>query len=376
MLEYHPYTVVWEITWKCNAHCIHCGSDCISNEKQNRLSTEECLNVIHDLKRIGTRKVTLSGGDPLLREDFSVLAKAIKDAGMEVAFITNAIALDDEKIYEIAKLKPKAFSISIDAGEEWMHDYIRGSNGCYNHALETIIKLKSAGVEPSVVTTTHKLNFSQLSKLREILTVMEVQAWQIQYADCIGRMLPEMMITEAQFKKQAEFILETKKILKNKMFVTGADVTGYMTELSDNIGMKNWNGCQAGVRALGLGCDGTVRGCLSQQLNKFIEGNVRNRSLYEIWNDSKAFKYNRNFDIDTLGGYCRECKYAYICEGGCLRSASTAGDKRCCRFCLYKIEQSGFSDEYQSRIEFSKEEIKAIYNKIKPLPEEFYNLVV
>ena len=97
MTDYIPNDVVWEITWKCNAKCIHCGSDCISVEKQNQLSTAECLEIIRDLKRINTRKVTLSGGDPLLREDFPTLAFAIKSLGMDVAIITNALALDDEK---------------------------------------------------------------------------------------------------------------------------------------------------------------------------------------------------------------------------------------------------------------------------------------
>ena len=43
-----------------------------------------------------------------------------------------------------------------------------------------------------------------------MLLNLGVRYWQLQYADFIGRMPSEAMITEAQFKKQAEFILETK----------------------------------------------------------------------------------------------------------------------------------------------------------------------
>ena len=370
---YSPHTVVWEITWKCNAKCIHCGSDCISEEKQNQLSTAECLDIIKDLKRIGAKKITLSGGDPLLRPDFPVLAGEIKSLGMDVAFITNSIALDDEKIKIIRDIKPRSFGISIDAGEEWMHDYIRGHQGCFNHALESIIKLKENGVEPSVVTTTHKLNFPQLPILRNILDVMEVRAWQIQYADFIGRMKTETMITEAQFKKQAEFIYETQRKLGHKMYVTGADVTGYMSELSKKISLGRWHGCHAGMRALGLGSDGTVRGCLSQQIDKYIEGNIHNRSLYEIWNDPKSFAYNRCFDIKTLGGYCAECEYGEVCKGGCTRSASKEGDCRCNPYCLHKFDKIGYSNDYQARTYFTKEEIANLYNEVKPLPQDFYD---
>ena len=369
---YRPHSVVWEITWKCNAKCIHCGSDCISTEKQNQLTTGECLEIIKDLKRIGMQKVTLSGGDPLLREDFPTLAFAIKSCGMDVAIITNALALDNEKIRIIKEINPRAFGISIDAGEEWMHDYIRGHKGCFNHALESIIKLKENGVEPSVITTTHKLNFPQLPILRDVLRVLEVRAWQIQYADFIGRMKTETMITEAQFQKQAEFIRETQKMMGWKMYVTGADVTGYMNKLTKEIGLGNWHGCHAGIRALGLGSDGTVRGCLSQQLDKFIEGNIRERSLYEIWNDPKSFAYNRCFDINTLSGYCKDCKFASICKGGCTRTAAK-DNCRCNPYCLYKFDQVGYSSDYQSRTYFTKDEIAELYNGVKQLPQEFYD---
>ena len=373
MTDYRPYDVVWEITWKCNAKCIHCGSDCVSIEKQNQLSTAECLEIIRDLKRINTRKVTLSGGDPLLRPDFPTLAFAIKSLGMNVAIITNALALDDEKIKIIKEIKPRSFGISLDAGDEWMHDYIRGHKGCFNHALESIIKLKENGVEPSVITTTHKLNFPQLPVLRDVLIALGVKAWQIQYADFIGRMKTDSMITEAQFYKQAQFIYETQKLMGYNMYITGADVTGYMNDLTKKIGLGHWQGCHAGMRCLGLGSDGTVRGCLSQQLDKYIEGNIRERSLYEIWNDPKSFEYNRCFDVNTLTGYCKDCEYGEICKGGCIRSASKDCSSRCNKYCLHRIDEIGYSDEYQAKTYFSKEEIAEIYNEVKPLPDEFYN---
>ena len=37
----------------------------------------------------------------------------------------------------------------------------------------------------------------------------------------------------------------------------------------------------------------------------FIEGNLRQRSLQEIWNDPDAFAYNRKFRPELLTGACR-----------------------------------------------------------------------
>lgn len=371
-MRYDLKRVVWEITWKCNAKCIHCGSDCISVEKEHQLTTAECLDIIADLKQLGTEIIFLSGGDPLLREDFGALAAAIKNQGMQVAFISNAIALDDDKLKVLKAVQPIVFGISIDAADEYMHDYIRGHQGCFRHAIESIKKLQENCIEPSIVTTVHKLNYSQLPKIRDMLLDLGVRFWQIQYADFIGRMPKEAMITEAQFWEIAKFILDLKTNYCDRIDVTGCDVTGYMSDFAQAI-QGQWYGCHAGIRTLGIGSDGSVRGCLSQQLDKYIEGNLRERSLIDIWNDPNAFAYNRHFDCSMLTGYCHDCVYAAVCKGGCSIAATNADEcSRCNPYCLYKIEKEGFSDFIQARTQFEKEEIEALYGPIKQLPKEFY----
>lgn len=180
------------------------------------------------------------------------------------------------------------------------------------------------------------------------------------------------MITEAQFFEIAKFIRDTKVKYSNNIYVTGADVAGYMSELAKSI-QHEWKGCQAGLSVLGIGSDGTIRGCLSQQLDKFIEGNIRERSLIDIWNDENSFYYNRKFSCSMLTGYCKECEYASTCKGGCSRSSSTEGEHcRCNPYCLHKIEKEGFSNIMQARTKFEQDEIAEMYNPIRELPNEFY----
>ena len=50
---------------------------------------------------------------------------------------------------------------------------------------------------------------------------------------------------------------------------------------------------------------------------RFIEGNLRERSLADIWTDPEAFAYNRRFTPEMLTGACRQCPQGEICAGGC-----------------------------------------------------------
>ncbi len=372
-MVYAPLKLVWEITFKCNMNCIHCGSDCSSVEKPYQLTTAECFQIIRDLADLGCKSIVLSGGEPLLRKDYSAIAAEIKRHGMEVSFISNGDMVNEESIKVLRAIQPAAFGISLDAGESYLHDYIRGKKGSFDKVIRAFNLLKENGIQASVVSTIHKLNFDQLPKIRDILMKNGVRLWQIQYGDHIGRMTKETMITEAQFWEIGQFILETRQKYK-KYFdvVSGADVFGYNGQTGEQI-QGYWTGCFAGMQCLGLGSDGSVRGCLSLQKDEFLEPyTTRERSLKEIWNDPESFKYNRQFDCSTLTGYCQKCVYAALCKAGCVRSASIDGGRNN-PYCLYKIEKSGYTSKEQARVSFSGEELAEIYNPLKELPEEFYS---
>ena len=78
-----------------------------------------------------------------------------------------------------------------------------------------------------------------------------------------------------------------------------------------------FRGCRAGLTSIGIDSVGNVRGCESMYDATFIEGNLRDRLLKDIWNDENAFAYNRKFQPSMLKGKCRDCRYGSICAGGC-----------------------------------------------------------
>ncbi|MBR3438200.1 MAG: radical SAM protein, partial [Clostridia bacterium] len=68
--KYPLYTLLIEITKKCNAACDQCGSRCDINSEEI-LTKEQILSAMRDLKEnIGTyTMINISGGEPLLRKD-------------------------------------------------------------------------------------------------------------------------------------------------------------------------------------------------------------------------------------------------------------------------------------------------------------------
>ena len=83
-----------------------------------------------------------------------------------------------------------------------------------------------------------------------------------------------------------------------------------------------WTGCLAGLQVIGIESNGNIKGCLSlpseqNGVDAFVEGNIRQSSLRDIWCKKDAFSYCRAFRVESLGGFCRTCEYNDICRGGC-----------------------------------------------------------
>jgi len=333
-----PLGVVWETTLRCNMNCMHCGSSA-GQPRENELNTKESINLINDLQDIGTNLITMMGGEPFLRIDWSTIATHIRDIGMELIIISNGFLIDDKKISQLKKLDPYTVAISLDGGTPETHDSIRRVNGSFNRCKKSIEMLRDQKINTSVITTVHKQNFKELPEIRDYLIGKGV-AWQIQMATSIGRFPKKLILSKEDFYSVSLFIASIKKNYSTKeLAVLGAHNFGYHSKVLPNVMLFPWMGCQAGISTMGITSDGHVKGCMSLP-DDFIQGNIRKKSIKEVWYDSDFASYNRKFTKNDLEGECKNCKHGKQCKGGCLTVSKTiTGQNHNDPYCLFLIEQ-------------------------------------
>lgn len=121
----------------------------------------------------------------------------------------------------------------------------------------------------------------------------------------------------------AEVIRFVGENAKTAPFALGvADNIGYFTPSEGSIrgnpsGNAFFLGCTAGLSSIGIDSVGNVRGCESMYDACFNEGNLREQSLREIWENPDNFAYNRQFTSELLTGKCKECDMGVYCAGNC-----------------------------------------------------------
>jgi Y-X(10)_GDL-associated radical SAM protein len=323
ILENRPVHAVWEITLACNLKCHHCGSRA-GKRRPDELSTEECLDIVQQLARLGTREVTLIGGEAYLRPDWATIIRAIRDAGMMCTLQTGGLSLSDKRIREAAEAGLEAAGVSID-GLCDVHDRLRGVPGSFAAAFDALRRLRKHGITTSVNTQITTMVLPQLRRLMELFIEAGAKNWQVQLTVAMGRAAdhPEFLLQPYQMLELMPLLADLYQVAAPRgLLLQPGNNIGYFgpyESLLRGSGMEDvhWTSCTAGRNALGIEADGTIKGCPSLATATYAGGNIRDMPLEDIWKLTPELSFARTKTRDELWGFCRTCYYAEVCTGGC-----------------------------------------------------------
>lgn len=103
-----------ELTERCNNNCIHCCINLPEDDKARlrEMSTDEVMRILTEAVALGALSVRFTGGEPLLREDFSEIYLYARKLGLKVMLFTNARCITPE-IADMLALVPPLEKIEV-----------------------------------------------------------------------------------------------------------------------------------------------------------------------------------------------------------------------------------------------------------------------
>lgn len=317
--------VVWELTLRCDLACGHCGSRA-GKKRDRELTTTECLDVVRQLADLGAKEVSLIGGEAYLRDDWDVVASAIVDAGMVCTMVSGGRGFDEARARQAADAGVSSVSISID-GMAAAHDKQRGLLGSHASAVRSMKNLRAAGVGVTANSQINRLSLPDLDAMLDLFAAHAVEAWQVALTVPMGRAAdrPEWLLQPDDllvvFPQLAAL---SERALGHGIRLVPGNNVGYFGphEQALRRELEHYDGCTAGVTVLGIEADGAIKGCPSLPSASYTGGNVRERSIRAIWEESAELRFARDDDrASELWGFCGSCYYASVCKGGCSWTA-------------------------------------------------------
>jgi len=351
-----PVHVVWEITLACNLKCSHCGSRA-GKVRPGELTTEQCFEVVDSLKKLGTREISIIGGEAFLRKDWTDIIKRIDESGMECSMQSGAYNLNEKRILEAKEAGIKNIGVSID-GLADTHNAIRGRRDSFDHAIKCLQLLKKHNITSSVNTVMTKKNKNELNELLDVLIENGVKNWQVQLAVAMGNAVDnseELILQPYELIDFYDTLIKVyRKALANNVLIQAGNNIGYFGPYEHIWRQGNegyYSGCSAGHTGLGIEADGKIKGCPSLPTSDYTGGNIKTMSLEDIWNHSEEMFFSRYRNKEELWGGCKGCYYESSCLAGCTWTSHVLFGKRgnnpYCHHRAIELDKKGLRERIQ-----------------------------
>lgn len=155
-----PHAIQFNITFRCNQRCAYCG---IYNDKRDEMTTGQIFNMINEFVEFGTSRLSITGGEPLLRTDFQDVVGYARKRGLFVSLATNAslVSKDINKLSEV-----NSVNVTLD-GPEPIHDKQRGE-GNFKKVLNAIELIRNKGIPIYVNSVITRYNCAHLHEILEL----------------------------------------------------------------------------------------------------------------------------------------------------------------------------------------------------------------
>ena len=142
------YSVTLAVTNRCPFNCWHCYN---AGRSQVDLPLAALNKLAGELQSLGAVMVTLTGGEPLLRDDLADIGRLFNPRSCLVLGTTGA-GLTPERARSLRESGFFAVGISLDSDQETEHDRLRGRSGAFRTALKGLQVARENGLYPYVVS--------------------------------------------------------------------------------------------------------------------------------------------------------------------------------------------------------------------------------
>lgn len=280
----YPMTVVLELINRCNLECVMCYQGWRNDATKSQLNDEELDLLFTDFKKNKLSSLMISISEPLLYKGIDKVLKRAEEAEiMDVFLFTNGSLLNAKNAEMIINSNITRLFISIDGATKKSYDDVRVPVS--KRLLETN---RLAELEKNIINFVNLRN--SLNKKLPLVRTSFVA-------------LKENHHEKELFKKKWLDIVDSVEIQRE------VSISAYEKINTDKVGpakLSSYN-CQEPWGQLGIYSDGSVAPCCNIVGRNSPIGNIKKRSVSEIWNGIEMNKIRDGFKNNKPNKVCQTC---------------------------------------------------------------------
>ncbi len=295
-----PLAVHLEVIGACNLTCSHCFAGALPRNERP-LSVAEMDGLFGELASLGSFRLGLTGGEPLLRKDLFDILDAATGRGLHPCLTTNALLVDERFAREIGKRDLVWLNVSLEGARPETNDAIRGAD-VFDRVMEKLTLLGRHARFTLAFTLTQR-NLGEVADCVALAKAVgaHTAVFRPLYPVGIAAHHAELMPTfdgYVEALRQLEQVDADGDVFAIDPFSPSAreDARGVVTAGPS---------CGAATTVASVSVQGNVSPC-SFLGTSFESGDIRSSSFEAIWRAGHAFRRLRTPEkSDGFGGGCR-----------------------------------------------------------------------
>ncbi len=208
--EHYPWSGQLELTYRCNLNCIHCY--CKGSEDRE-LTTGEWKKILDEIQKEGCLWLCLTGGEPLIRDDFLEIYSYAKAKGFIITIFTNGQLFTEKIIDYFQKSPPGAIEITLNGITESVYEGITGVKGSLKGVISVIKELADKNLPLILKSNCLRQNKNEIGRIKrwtDGLLGKGKKRWKFKYDLMIYPRL-NGDTTPCNYRLSPEELLEIKK---------------------------------------------------------------------------------------------------------------------------------------------------------------------
>lgn len=307
-----PVSGTFELTQRCNFGCEMCYvHDC--KQKTDPLSAEDWLRLAQQAKDAGTVFLLLTGGEPLLRDDFEQIYRALAKMGFVISINTNGSLLEKYAAL-FDELPPTRINVSLYGADNQSYNKLC-KNEAFDKVLSSVKKMKELGISMRFNAIFTPANISEYKKIADISKELSIPLKPTTYSYPPVRLDKKIDGLRFSPEEAAEYIHQIDEYRFDKEFWQGRLKKLLLLPEGPK---ENKIRCRSGRASFWITADGLMRPCgmMPEPDAKPLESGFE-----KAWRDIKAAT-----EKIRLPEECLACRYSGICNVCAAMCKAETGD--------------------------------------------------
>jgi radical SAM protein with 4Fe4S-binding SPASM domain len=160
-----PFSFDLEITARCNNDCRHCYINLPAGDreaKKNELTIGQIGRIADQAVGLGALWCLITGGEPLLREDFPDIYLLLKKKGLLVSVFTNACLLTPDHVELFKKYPPRDIEVTTYGATQGTYEKVTRRPGSYAAFRRGLDLLLQSNIKVRLKAMALRSNFHEL----------------------------------------------------------------------------------------------------------------------------------------------------------------------------------------------------------------------